>query len=97
MLSGGFVSAAAVGCSVFAGESKMDFKSDFSLVCAGPQMPPDLSAAWVQGAWVIVDGGALGKHSTRAWVTSVMSDRNEVPQGIQLIKKQTPLHYQQQQ
>lgn len=50
MLSGGFVSAAAVGCSVFAGESKMDFKSDFSLVCAGPQMPPDLSAAWVQGA-----------------------------------------------
>lgn len=34
-----------VGCAVrssgFAGENKPDYKSDFTPVCAGPQMPPE--------------------------------------------------------
>lgn len=34
-----------VGCvvssSVFAGEYELDYKSDFTPVCAGPQMPPE--------------------------------------------------------
>lgn len=58
-----------VSCSVFAAESKTDFKSDFTPICARPQMPPDLSAAWVQAAWVIVGGGALSNHD---WMTSVI-------------------------
>lgn len=43
MLSAGFVSAAAVGCSVFAGESKMDFKSDFF-----PRLCRASNATWSQ-------------------------------------------------